>query len=151
MYTFFLWSYWEILPVSMDWLGYWKTSVNAISNKLSIKTMTSVLKVSTYIITACSIRLAAIISVLTLTTVVPLYLVRWLFNFLCFVIYFKNGHVVPSRSCTGDIFLKYIFKFYKYFNFHFKKHTFWLLCFCVLFGVLNLQNPPIRMLYFYWI
>ena len=49
MWTFFLWFHMVILLISTNWLWYWKLSVSVMT---TIKTITSVLKVSQYIITS---------------------------------------------------------------------------------------------------
>ena len=61
----FLRSRWEILPVSMNWLRYWKILV---SMTLPIKSIMSDLKVSTYIITAHSAGLAVILVIMYVST-----------------------------------------------------------------------------------
>lgn len=89
IWTFFLWYHRMILSVSTNnWLWYWKVSgmcdVKHIMTLL-IKTITSIFKVSSYIITSIASRhigLAAIIvmSVSTFKSTVILYLRKTLFN-----------------------------------------------------------------------
>ena len=86
-----LWSHRVTLSASMNWFWYWKVSVHVttITLTLQIKTIMSILKILTYIITsitACPIRLAAINTVSVSIFKTAIYTI-------------KPAHVAPlSRS-----------------------------------------------------